>query len=121
MIPMPLMQGRGNSTITVLRKGGRDAFGDPIGDEFAESHQIHNVLIEWQQTNSDFDRREEAHLSGIMYMPLGSDVCATDQVEFPELDGAQPLRVAVDGKPYSYDFALIRGKAVRFRVVTSGR
>ncbi|QNJ57064.1 head-to-tail stopper [Gordonia phage Rabbitrun] len=107
-----LFNGADASTITVLRRGMRDEFGDPIGDEFSDSHTIRNVLIDYETTTSDRDRREEYTVRGTLRMPIGSDVLPTDRVELP--DGE---RVVVEGKPFIARLGFASGMAVRFKGV----
>lgn len=106
-----LFNGADAQTITVLRRGGRDEFGDPI-DEFDGHHEIHNVLIDYETTTSDRDRREEYTIRGTLRMPVGSDVMATDRIELP--DGS---RAVVEGKPFVARLGFASGMAVRFKGV----
>ncbi|QDM55905.1 head-to-tail stopper [Gordonia phage Trax] len=108
-----LFNGADASTIVVLRRGVRDEFGDPVGDdEFSESHSIRNVLIDYETTTSDRDRREEYTVRGTLRMPIGSDVLPTDRVELP--DGT---RIVVEGKPFVARLGFASGMAVRFKGV----
>lgn len=76
-------------TITILRSGGRNKFGDT---SYEESHQIHNVGIHWSdgrrvKSNDDesqVDNRDTFATDITLFCPIGSDIVVTDKVELPD-------------------------------------
>lgn len=107
------MLGGFGETVTILRRvtGGWDIHGDPIGND--ASHTIHDVLIQWDSTNEYGEYRETSRISGTLYMPSGSDIQASDQVELYEGEV-----VNVQGKPLPWRLeGWEPGIAVRFRKV----
>lgn len=105
----------GNQTITILRQGATDEHGDVIGDdEFGESHTIDNVLVQWDDANtgSDHFRDDRTVFTGVLMLPVGSDILPTDIVE---LEGGD--RVRISGRPASTAFGLVSGVTVKFRGV----
>lgn len=111
-------------TITVLRRGGRDEFGDPLGsDDYTESHTIDDVIFNHTKMGSNDNRYmpssptgghlEDWVTEGNMYLPLGSDILPTDRFirENGELG-------RVYGKPTSYSFGLASGIALMYRQVS---
>lgn len=105
---MDLIEGE---TITVLRKGIADWAGDGA-NEFSESHQISGVIVEQENMSARKMGRDDFEVSGHLYLPLGSDITATDRIERANGDLLQ-----VRGKPYEYDYGLASGIAVKFREV----
>ena len=104
---------QGTQTITVLRKGAtQDWAGDFAGgtNEFSESHKIEHVRVEYGAMSGEKFREDSTRSSGTLYMPMGSDLKASDKVELENGD-----RLNVFGKPWTYNLGLIRGTAVRFR------
>lgn len=116
---MQLLQG---VTVRILRKQPSDIWGDASsGNEFEQSHEIDGVLIQADSGTGDHTGRDDYLMQGQMYMPLGSDVLPTDQIEIPASNTITGwATVKVYGRPYSYDYGLASGMAVRFREVTNG-
>lgn len=108
---MEILEGE---TITVLRKGIRDWAGDGA-NEFSFSHHIDGVLVEHRGMSAQKQGRDDFEIDGYLYLPLGSDIQATDRIE--RGDGSL---LQVRGKPYSYDYGLASGIAVKFREVNGG-
>lgn len=103
-------------TIIVLRRGPRNWKGDlDPGNEFEESHKIHGVLVQRNGGETDAFLKDSVETSGFLFMPMGSDVKATDQVEIE----ATGERLVIYGKPFTYNTGVIRGTAVKFRGYTS--
>lgn len=112
---MELLEG---VTVNVLRKGKADWAGDKSGGEYDFHHSIDGVLIQAHSSSADKTGTDEFVLDGEMYMPLGSDVLATDRVEIPAANTLTGwATVQVRGRPYSYDYGLVSGVAVKFREV----
>lgn len=106
------MLGGFGESVTVLRRvSGKDIHGDPIGND--ASHIIDDVLIQWDSTNEYSEYRETSRISGTFYMPIGSDILASDQVELYEGEIVQ-----VQGKPMPWRLeGWEPGVVVRFRKV----
>lgn len=117
---MQLLEG---VTVNVLRKGATDIWGDGESGagEYGLHHTIDGVLVQADSESADNTGRNDYLISGQMYMPLGSDVLATDQVQIPAANTITGwATVKVQGRPYSYDYGLVSGVAVRFREVANG-
>lgn len=113
---MQLLEGK---TVNVLRQGEKNWAGDGAdGDDHDFHHSIEGVLVQWDSGSSDSTGRDQFVMQGSMYMPLGSDVLATDRVEVPAdntITGWATVRI--QGRPVSYDYGLVSGVAVRFKEV----
>jgi hypothetical protein len=70
-------------TIKVLRATPRDRFGD---GGFQEHHEIRNVAIAWNNTTEPDPTRDVVTTDVTIYCPVGSDILASDRVEFPDGD-----------------------------------
>lgn len=76
-------------TVTILRSGGRDKYGDT---SYVESHEIHNVGIHYSDgrkvksndDESEVDNRDTFITEITLYCPIGSDILVTDKVELPD-------------------------------------
>ncbi|MDE8648081.1 hypothetical protein PXH69_24180 [Rhodococcus qingshengii] len=76
-------------SVTILRSGGRNRFGDT---EYEESHQIHNVGIHYSdgrkvKSNDDESEAEfrDTFVTDItLFCPTGSNIEVTDKVELPD-------------------------------------
>lgn len=102
-------------TLTVLRKGARDDYGDAVTDDFVESHTIDDAIVEHENMSTSMDngdRQDRVTITGHIYVPLGSDVLPTDLIERANGD-----RLKILGKPFEYDFGLASGVAFKFREV----
>lgn len=108
---MELIEGE---TLTVLRKGIADWAGDGA-NEFSFSHTIDDVIVEHENMSAEKMGRDDFVVNGHIYLPLGSDILATDRVERANGDLLQ-----IRGKPYEYDYGLASGVAVKFREVNGG-
>lgn len=105
-------------TVNVLRKGSTDWAGDNPDGEYGFSHSIDGVLIQSNSSSSEATGTDQYIIQGEMYLPLGSDVLPTDRVEFPAANTITGWATArIYGRPFSYDYGLVSGVAVRFREV----
>lgn len=76
-------------TITILRSGGRDKYGDT---SYEESHEIDNVGIHYSDgrrvksndDESEIETRATFVTDIVLYCPIGSDILVTDKVELPD-------------------------------------
>lgn len=68
-------------TITVIRRGERDRYGDYEPDS---THEIDNVGIAWESTTDDGQFREATDSGTVLYMPRGADILPTDKVQLPD-------------------------------------
>lgn len=64
-------------TVTVVRPGGRDRHGDPTG---ATEHTIAGVLVAPAGSSEDVSSGEQLADRWDLYLPVGSDIVATDRV-----------------------------------------
>lgn len=108
---MELIEGE---TLSVLRKGIADWAGDGA-NEFSLHHTIDGAIVEHENMSAEKMGRDDFVVAGHIYLPIGSDILATDRVE--REDGSL---LQVRGKPYSYDYGLVSGIAVKFREVNGG-
>lgn len=108
---MDLIEGE---TVTVLRQGDVDDFGDPIaGDEFTESHTVSGVVFSHDTMDSTSANLKDWSVDGKVYMPYGADVKPTDRIERANGD-----LVRVIGKPQPYEFGLASGVVFKYREVS---
>lgn len=83
---------RNGETVTVLRVGPRDRYGD--GGGFDVSHTISNVVIKWTDVDELEDQREASVSDVTLFCPFGADILASDRVQLPDGD-----EYFVNGKP----------------------
>jgi hypothetical protein len=68
-------------TVTVLRRPAVDRTGDGGA---TVSHTISQCAIVWDSTTNDDDRRDTSITFVDVYVPVGADILASDQVELPD-------------------------------------
>lgn len=113
------MLGGLSETITVLRASSKDWRGD---GGYEESHDIEDVLVQFDREDTDRDMREDWKISGRFLMrDIGADIKAGDRVVLPESLGFGPDEmVAVRGRPEVWKLNQgLSGKAIHFEGVSS--
>jgi hypothetical protein len=90
------MPGQYTVTVTVVRPGGRDQYGDPTGTP-AET-PVSGCVV-WPEASSEQTFQQDIVALGYqVLMPAGTDVLATDQVRLPDDD----LMYEVVGEPQRF-------------------
>lgn len=69
------------ATVTRLRSGGSDRFGNPLPET---EHDIEDCPIAPGQTEDVIDRSNGAIADFVIYPPPGSDIRHTDRVRLPQ-------------------------------------
>jgi hypothetical protein len=70
------------ATVTVLRPGGVDQFGDPSGS--GTTHTVAGCALAPRTSNEDIQGRGDTVIVGLtLYAPYGSDITATDKIQIP--------------------------------------
>lgn len=107
-------------TVTVIRNGGRDRFGDhqPVREFTVDGCGVNwNTSTESIYANKAVTRSETTTSNIIVYMPDGTDIRSTDRVRLP--DGSE---WAVNGRPARWHHPMndwSPGIAVRLMEVTT--
>lgn len=95
---------RGTETIKVVRPGGTDWRGDPVGTP--TEHTVKGCVI-WPRTSTEDNTRGEVIIDGYnVFTPPDPDIEATDQIE------ARGELWEVEGRPGDYRTAGGRKKGV---------
>jgi hypothetical protein len=71
-------------TVTVLRGGGLDRFGDPQPDT---THEVANCLLAPAGSSESFDSPNTVVTGYVLYGPPNTDLLATDRLTLPDEPG----------------------------------
>lgn len=99
-------------TVTVVRRGGNDRHGDPVGDD--TDHTIDQCGVDWNATSSN-EQFQDVQITDVdLYMPRTADVLASDKIEIdthmfrvlgkPMWDQVHPMT----GTDYGYKLVRLR-------------
>ncbi len=99
-------------TVTVVRRGGTDRSGDPIGDD--DDHDIEQCGVDWNATTSNTQFQDVQVTDVDLYVPRSADVIASDKVGIgsrmfrllgkPMWDQVHPMT----GRDYGYKLVRLR-------------
>ena len=68
-------------TGTVIRRGGSDMHGDPVGDD---AHHSVAGGIDWNATTSNLQFQDVQETDADWYVPRAADIVASDKVDFAD-------------------------------------